>query len=404
MLKKIATLALAVFSLLGINLYSAQTSTSTDTQTTTAPARKKASHRRAKTKRRAQAQAKSTLVASTQTTRLRRRRARRRLWNPWRITSFADPGAEDDPAGDDPLIRQAAIDALGRWNGSMVVVDPNNGRILSLVNQRMALTSGFTPCSTFKPVVALAALKEGIITPGTKLYVGGRLRLGVTDALAHSNNNFFHKLGEMLGFQRLAFYAHQFGLGEKAGYDIPGESPGHFPSEPPKDGGVGYLAYYGQDMQVTTLQAAAIISAIANGGTLYELQYPRSPQQVAEFKPIVRRRLTGLAPYLPDVREGLAAAVLYGTGRLAYDPQMQIYGKTGTCSEDGARLGWFVSYGMDQRTQYVVVVLLRGGRMMFGPHAAEIAGKFYHDLLEKEESATQTSQAVAPTASSARLP
>ncbi|MBZ5563688.1 MAG: penicillin-binding protein [Acidobacteriia bacterium] len=404
MLKKIATLALAVFSLLGMDLYSAQTSGSTDQPSTTKITRKASAHRRTRTKRRARAQAKTTQVASAQTTRLRRRRARRRFWNPWRITSFADPGADDNPAGDDPLIRQAAIDALGRWNGSMVVVDPNNGRILSMVNQRLAMTSGFTPCSTFKPVVALAALKEGIITPGTKLYVGGRLRLGVTDALAHSNNTFFHKLGEMLGFQRLAFYAHQFGLGEKAGYDIPGESPGHFPSEPPKEGGVGYLAYYGQDMQVTTLQAAAIISAIANGGTLYQLQYPRTPQEVAEFKPIVRRRLTGLEPYLPEVREGLAAAVLYGTARLAYDPQMQIYGKTGTCSEDGARLGWFVSYGMDQRTQYVVVVLLRGGRMMFGPHAAEIAGKFYHGLLEKEGSATQASQAVASPTSSARMP
>ncbi len=404
MLKKIATLALAVFSLLGMDLYAAQTSRSAETPTTTTSAHKTTVHRRRRTKRRVHATAARTEVASAQTTRLRRRRARRRFWNPWRITSFADPGVDDNPAGDDPLIRQAAIDALGRWNGSMVVVDPNNGRILSMVNQRLALTSGFTPCSTFKPVVALAALKEGIITPGTKLYVGGRLRLGVTDALAHSNNNFFHKLGEMLGFQRLSYYAHLFGLGEKTGSDIPGESPGYFPSIAPKEGGVGYLAYYGQDMQVTTLQAAAIISAIANGGTLYELQYPRTPQQVADFKPLVRRRLTALAPYLPEVREGLAAAVLYGTGRLAYDPQMQIFGKTGTCSEDGARLGWFVSYGVDQQTQYVVVVLLRGGRMMFGPHAAEIAGKFYKDLLQKEAGPTQASQTVASPASSARMP
>ena len=99
----------------------------------------------------------------------------------------------------------------------MVVVDPNNGRILSMVNQKLALSSGFTPCSTFKPVVALAALREGIITPTTKLYVGNRERMNLTDALAHSNNVFFHKLGEMLGFQRITEYAQEFGLGEKAG-------------------------------------------------------------------------------------------------------------------------------------------------------------------------------------------
>ena len=161
-------------------------------------------------------------------------------------------------------------------NGSIVVVDPNTGRILSIVNQKLALSSGFTPCSTFKPMVALAALREGIITPTTKLYVGNRTRIDLTDALAHSNNLFFHKLGEMLGFKRITEYAQEFGLGEKAGLDIPGESAGHYPSAPPKQGGVGFLAYCGTDMEVTPLQMAAVISTIANGGTLYALQYPRT--------------------------------------------------------------------------------------------------------------------------------
>jgi beta-lactamase class D len=76
--------------------------------------------------------------------------------------------------------------------------------------------------------------------------------------------------------------------------------------------------------------------------------------------------------------------VLYGTGRSAYDPDLSIYGKTGTCSENGARLGWFVSYAGEVQPEYVVVVLLRGGRMMYGPHAAEIAGHFYRGLMLKE--------------------
>jgi cell division protein FtsI/penicillin-binding protein 2 len=266
----------------------------------------------------------------------------------------------------------------------MVVVDPNTGRVLSIVNQKMALSSGFTPCSTFKPVVALAALREGIITPSTKLYVGSRLRVDLTDALARSNNTFFHKLGEMLGFQRITEYAHEFGLGEKAGLDIPGESPGHYPSAPPKQGGVGFLAYCGTDVEVTPLQMAAVISTIANGGTLYALQYPRTSDEIAAFQPVVRRRLDNLADYIPQIRDGLAAAVLYGTGRSAYDPDLSIYGKTGTCSENGARLGWFVSYAGELQSQYVVVVFLRGGRLMYGPRAAEIAGHFYRDLMQKE--------------------
>lgn len=318
----------------------------------------------------------------------RRHRRRVRGDGHYRVSSYGNPSEGDNPAGDDPVVRQAAIDALGNWNGSIVVVNPDNGRILSIVNQKLALSSGFTPCSTFKPVVALAALKEGIITPKTRLAVGRRQRMDVTEALARSNNVFFLKLGEMLGFHRLAHYAHVFGLGEKTG-DIPGESPGRFPEEAPKSGGAGYLAYYGQDMEVTALQMAAVISTVANGGTLYELQYPRSADELSEFQPRPRRQLDELVDYIPQIKSGLEAAVLYGTARSAYDPGMSIYGKTGTCSEGGARLGWFVSYAGEEPSRYVAVVLLRGGRMVFGPHAAEIAGRFYRDLLRKENLPTQ---------------
>jgi cell division protein FtsI/penicillin-binding protein 2 len=338
----------------------------------------------------------STKSPVRKTTIARRRRRSRRARSPWRISSFGDPTANDNPAGDDPAVRQAAVEALGNWNGSIVVVDPNTGRILSMVNQKLALASGFTPCSTFKPVVALAALKEDIITPATKLYVGNRTRIDLTDALARSNNLFFHKLGEMLGFRRLTEYAHEFGLGEKAGLNIPGESAGRYPAAPPREGGVGYLAFYGQDIEVTPLQMAALISTIANGGTLYALQYPRTPQGLAAFHPVVRRRLDALAAYIPQIRDGLAAAVLYGTARSAYDPDLSIFGKTGTCSENGARLGWFVSYAGELQPQYVVVVLLRGGSMVYGPHAAEIAGRLYRGLISKERpiQATRDSSSV----------
>jgi len=312
---------------------------------------------------------------------------------------MGDPTADDNPAGEDPSIRRAATDALGNWNGSIVVVDPNTGRILSMVNQKLALSSGFTPCSTFKPVVALAGLKEGIITPSTKLYGGGRTRVNLTDALAESNNFYFRKLGEMLGFQRLTEYAHEFGLGEKAGLDIPGESAGRYPSAPPKQGGVGFLAYCGTDMEVTALQMASVVSAIANGGTVYAMQYPRTPEELEAFRPVVRNRLTGLAEYIPQIREGLSAAVLYGTARSAYDPDLSVFGKTGTCSENGARLGWFVSYAGEIQPQYVVVVLLRGGRTMIGPHAAEIAGRLYHELAQKDHP-TQANRAFSSTLSS----
>ena len=386
--KRLAILAVAISCLLGIKTYSGGAENS-GTQPSTVPTVAPSSSKNSSALKLRTSKKRSSLTRLSAS----RRRSRRRLRGngPYRYSSFGDPAAEDNPLGDDPAVRQAALAALGNWNGSVVVVDPNNGRVLSIVNQKLALSSGFTPCSTFKPVVALAALREGIITPNTKLYVGSRQRMDLTEALARSNNVFFHKLGEMLGFTRLAQYAHEFELGEKTSDDIPGESPGRFPAEAPKDGGVGNLAYYGRDMEVTPLQMAAVISAVANGGTLYELQYPRTADELSQFEPKVRRQLDDLAQYLPQIKAGLEGAVLYGTAHSAYDPDVQIYGKTGTCSEDGARLGWFVSYAQEQLPKYVAVVLLRGGRMVFGPHAAEIAGHFYREILRREKIATQAS-------------
>ena len=382
MAKKIALLAAALFWLCGMGtLFGA---TYTRPQRKSKASLHSSSHHRKK---------RPTSKAHTKTRRVSARR--RHVYNPWRMSSYGNSTFGDNPAGEDPAIRAAAVEALGKWNGAVAVVDPNNGRILTLVNQRLATEGAFTPCSTIKPITALAALKEGVITPDTILRGERRLRaygstnINLTEALAHSSNAFFSKVGQMLGFDRLAEYAREFGLGEKTGKDIPGESAGQFPSEAPKDGGVGMLAYDGLTADVTPLQMAAMVSAIANGGTLYELQYPRTPEEIAQFQPKVRRQLKDLVPYFADVKAGMAAVVLYGTGRFAYDPQNDIYGKTGTCTEDGARLGWFVSYSGQQNPKYAVVVLLRGGRLMYGPHAAEIAGKLYHDLRLRDQSTAQ---------------
>ncbi len=316
----------------------------------------------------------------------RRRHVRTSGWTS--PTWFGDPTLGDDIAGEDPWIRQAAISALGNLNGSVVVVDPNTGRVLSIVNQKLAMTGAFTPCSTIKPVVAAAALQEGIITPESKLraegkfaYIYGSAHIDLAQAMAASSNEFFAKLGQMMGYDRFSQYAHEFGLGERAGLDIPGEAPGVFPDAPPAEGGVGMLTSFGTGIEMTPMQLAAIASAFANGGTLYYLQYPRSPEELADFEPRVRRHLDGLVSYIPGIRDGMAASVLYGTSKLAYNPDEQIFGKTGTCSDGGTHLRWFQSFTGDQNKAYVVVVLLRGEGSMFGLHAPEVGGKLYHALL-----------------------
>src|SRR6202795_2190698 len=104
------------------------------------------------------------------------------------VSTFADSTEGDVTSFDDPIVRQAAIRGLGRYNGSVVAIDPNSGRILTIVNQKLAFSAGFKPCSTIKPVIAVAALEEGIVTSDTKIRVTQRKSLSMTEAMAHSNN------------------------------------------------------------------------------------------------------------------------------------------------------------------------------------------------------------------------
>jgi cell division protein FtsI/penicillin-binding protein 2 len=301
----------------------------------------------------------------------------------WSEPTYADSTAGDSVDGEDLVVRRAAVDALGSYNGTVVAVDPSSGRVLTMVNQKVALTSGFQPCSTVKVAVALAALTEGIIARSTQFRLSSRLRIDLTEALAHSNNPYFANLGVKLGYERFSYYARLFGLGEKAGLNVPGEQPGVFPDAPPKDGGMGMLTSFGTGISLTPLELAAFLSAISNGGTLYYLQYPRSQQEVEQFVPRVKRHLD-IAQWIPDVKPGMMAAVEYGTARRAmYSPEAPICGKTGTCTGGTTHLGWFGSFNDFGQNKIVLVVLMTGGRGVSGPTAAEIAGGIYRQLYEK---------------------
>jgi penicillin-binding protein 2 len=301
------------------------------------------------------------------------------------LSTWGDPTKGDVADYDDAAIRQIAVDALGHANGSVVAVDPSTGRILTIVNQKMAFSAGFEPCSTIKPVIALAGLQQGVITRDTMLKVGRGRYMDLTEAMAHSNNTFFEEVGSRLGFDEVLHYARLVGLGERAGLDIPEEQPGALPAHPPIYGGVAHMSSFGGGIRITPLQLASLVSIFANGGTQYYLQYPRTAEQRQNFAPRVRQQLD-IAALLPDLQEGMLAAVLYGTAQRSFDPEEQALGKTGTCNDEGlgGRLGWFVSYADQQHPRIVLVVLLRGGsRIVNGPHAADIAGRIYHGLRER---------------------
>jgi penicillin-binding protein 2 len=300
------------------------------------------------------------------------------------VPTFADSSKEDVSTFDDPTVRQAAIEALGRYNGSVVAIDPSSGRILTIVNQKLAFSSGFIPCSTIKPVIAVAALQEGMVTGDTMIKVAPRKFLNLTEALAHSNNAFFEELGRRMGFDTVSKYGRLLGLGELAGYQIPEEHPGAFPSEPPVNGGVARMSSFGEGIQMTPLQLGALVSTVANGGTLYYLQYPRTMAERVSFAPRVKRNLN-IESLLPEVRDGMLAAVLYGTARLSYiSDDEQALGKTGTCSDSASRLGWFASYANQAHPKIALVVLMRGqSSMVKGAMAAAVAGRMYRRLNER---------------------
>ncbi|MGP8155969.1 MAG: penicillin-binding transpeptidase domain-containing protein [Candidatus Acidiferrales bacterium] len=297
-----------------------------------------------------------------------------------------NPSKDDVATYDDPVVRDVSLDALGHENGSVVAMDPTTGRILTIINQKMAFSSGFEPCSTIKPFIAIAGLEEGVITRDTMIRVASRRYMDLTEALAHSNNEFFQTVGTELGFDRVIKYDRLLGLGQRVGYAIPEEQPGALPLAPPAYGGTARMSSFGSGVRITPFQLASLVGMLANGGTQYYLQYPRTALERENFEPRVRQQFD-IAPVLPDLREGMLAAVLYGSARRSYDPDgEQDLGKTGTCNDEemGGRLGWFASYADQAHPKIVIVVLLHGGsRKISGPHASEIAGRIYRGLYER---------------------
>lgn len=352
----------------------------------TSKSKRRVVHRSAKRSRSHRAGSASVAVAHRPVSHLSRLSRRRVVYSPWNEPTFADSTAGDLVDGEDLVVRRAAVQALGPFNGTVVVVDPQTGRVLSIVNQKLAYKSGFQPCSTIKLVAALAGLNEGIIDRTTLMQTGGRRGMTLTQAIAHSNNYYFATVGIKLGFERILQYARMFGLGERAS-DIPQEQAGSLPDNPPgaAEGGLGMMTSFGSGIYLTPLQLAALVSAIANGGTLYTLQHPISQDQIAQFVPRVKRNLE-IQQLIPEIRPGMMGAVEFGTARRAnYNPNEPIFGKTGTCTDTRSptHLGWFGSFNEIGSKKIAVVVLLTGGRPVNGPVASGVAGAVYRILSQE---------------------
>lgn len=276
----------------------------------------------------------------------------------------------------DLKIAEATRAALrNRSNVAIVAMDPWTGRVLSIGNPQSGLLTSYQPCSVFKLVVAVAGLTEGVITPESRFnctdgcwIAQGHGAIDLRRALAVSCNRYFEILGEKLGFSTVVAYSHKLGLGSQTGVNLPGENPGVIPTKIPSLG-LGHMSAYAQGIKTTAMQLAVLMSALVNGGVMYE------PQFAGPLAVKARERSRLSAPsILALLTPGLFSSVTEGSAQRAFDPGFVASGKTGSCSG----VGWFTSSLGYPRSEMVVVTLVRGGN---GAAASSVAADFYRSLL-----------------------
>lgn len=275
----------------------------------------------------------------------------------------------------DLLVGEASRRALGGVAGAVVAMDPRTGRVITVVNPTNALFRAYTPCSVFKTVVAVAGLTEGTITPSTiyNCQKGcsmwpGHGPVDLRRALAVSCNPYFEWVGEQLGYEKIRHYAQLLGLGEVSGINLTGETKGVVPTFVRPES-VGHLASHAAGIETSAVQLAVLISATVNGGIVFQPQVG-GPQG---FFPKERWRLPE-GTRLDGLAEGFLGAVNEGTAPGAFDPDVIVAGKTGSC----ANLGWFASYAPADRPELVLVVFLRRGS---GPQASGVAGRIFQEVF-----------------------
>ena len=127
--------------------------------------------------------------------------------------------SNDVTEGEDLEVRRAAVNALGNHAGTVVVMEVQTGRILTIVNQDWGIRDSFKPCSVIKLVTSVAGLNEGVIQADGSI-TQSNFAIGLDDALAYSNNAYFQRVGVNLGNQKLISYARILGLGEPTGLNV----------------------------------------------------------------------------------------------------------------------------------------------------------------------------------------
>jgi hypothetical protein len=340
--------------------------------------RNKAEQRKAEAERRRREEERRQAIIAEQRRReqaAREARARRLAFERGLRTETVENIGKDSIEGEDLAIRRAAVNALGSHAGSVVVMEAQTGKVLTIVNQDWAIRSGIKPCSTIKLVTGVAGLNEGVISKEDGSVRNARTRRDLDDAIAFSDNGYFQRVGSNLGSSKMIEYAKDLGLGQPTGLNVPDEYPGRLPY-----GNNNAKIYsHGDDFEVTPLQLAVLVSEISNGGMRLIPRIPRNDIEKTRFQPFMRDRLSFPQQNVRRLIPGMIGAAEYGTAHGGVDASLGVAGKTGSCISKGSWVGLFASVAPIEQPKYAVVVITRGEHER-GKYAAAVAGQIYRAL------------------------
>jgi cell division protein FtsI/penicillin-binding protein 2 len=300
--------------------------------------------------------------------------------------------------------RKKCAEILGNHSGTILAMNPRNGLVLALINEKLSVQSSTRPGSTFKILTALALVKNGIVNPTDQFICNGQvdfrgktyrcwLRAGhgeqnLLQALANSCNVYFFQAGERLATEKLKAMAHRLHLGDCTGINLANENCGALPEWISDDERLNFTVGQARALAVTPLQMLAMISVLANGGLFYQPFYPSSPQEYDSFQSELKESIH-FGDELRIVREGLRQSVAYGTSAAAKLSKITIAGKTGTSSAyfGNKTDAWFVGFAPFEKPEIAVVVFLENGRGALD--AAPLGGKIFRNYFSlSAESAT----------------
>src|SRR6267142_1471848 len=268
--------------------------------------------------------------------------------------SLAESASEDNL---DQRLAQAATAALGDRRGTIIVMDPQTGRVRAVVNSEIAFEENLPPGSTIKPFTALAALRSGLIDEDSQTLCREKYShegfqtvcshprdlapLNPTEAIAYSCNYYFGKVGERLNEANFVSTLSEFGFGKSSGINVAREGQGKLP----RNGWHSQNAIgESDDLLATPIQLIDAYSALVNGGHLFA---PRVAS-ARGYVPELRASIAIKDEHRSLIIKGMRGAVRYGTAETAslYSLPAYIFGKTGTATQiNGFRSqGWFVGF------------------------------------------------------------